>query len=223
MKTAWRTLVGAGSFSLAALAAVGAVADDPPTDEPPVQAPKPSDVEPLRRNYGPVAGPVAAAPVMGVAAPTVVGDYIVGHVHDAPLSHILWYSAYHPFVDELHAPMRATVYGGAHARYYAGYRTIHNTPLWSNWYVPQAQCYAPGAYGYQGHHPQVAAPVGGPQTAFYGPGYYGALHPGSAGYPAAPPAGFNANGFRYTGEPGVFSPYGVGSSSYFGAYGSAGY
>jgi hypothetical protein len=41
--------------------------------------------------------------------------------------------------------------------------------------------------------------------------------------PPAPPAGYYPSGMRYTGDPGIYSPYGVGSSAYFGAYGSAGY
>lgn len=231
MKRAWRTLALAGGFSWAALTVPGAVADDPPTDEPPVQAEKPGEGETLPRAYGfpraygPAPDPAFAgnAPAAVVAAPSVVGDYRVGHIHDAPLSHIFWYSAYNPYLDELFDPMHSVVFGGRHAAYYAGYRHLY-TPNWSTYYVPQSQCYAPGAYGYEPNRfsPYGPAPYDRPHGAYYGPGYYGANYPGGA-YPVPAAEGINVNGFRYTGEPSVYSPFGVGSSSYFGAYGSAGY
>ncbi|MBA3313592.1 MAG: hypothetical protein M3552_09960 [Planctomycetota bacterium] len=234
MNQAWRTLALAGGFGIAALSAT-AVADDP-KEEPPVQAPKPDEV------VAPKAALVVPPPTAVATGPMWVGDYVVGHVHEPGLSHLFWYSAYNPFLDELHAPMRTAVYGGRHARYYAGYRTVYNSVNWNTYYLPTAQCYAPGGYGYQAGG--YAAPPGALANAYdwspYRPGPYATPYAGygrartanyGAGYgpavanptTAVPPSGVNVNGFRYTGDPAVYSPYGVGSSSYFGAYGSAGY
>lgn len=183
-------------------------------DEAPVQAEKPIDEKPVTRVYG----PVPTGPMPGGYG--VVGDYRVGRIHEPRLAHLFWYSAYNPYLDELHAPFREAVYGGRHARYYTGYRSVY-TPNWDAYYVPQTQCYAPGAYGYNAYGAAPANPgFTQPYTSYYGPGSYGAATPG--GY-LPPPADINVNGFRYTGDPSVYSPYGVGSSSYFGAYGSAGY
>lgn len=189
-------------------------------DEAPVRAEKPDAT--ASAASAPVAGPPVAAPFVG--EPTLVGEYQVGHIHRPWLAHIFWFSAYNPYLDQLHAPRRAAMYNGAHARYYAGYRTLH-TPDWNAWYVPQSQCYAPGAYGYDAYrlNPNRFSTFGPPAShaaahqSFYGPGYYGAAFPGGA-YPL-PATGAQQEETRYTGEPNVFSPYGVGSASYFGAYG----
>jgi hypothetical protein len=225
---AWRTLALAGGFTLTALTGSAAIAEEP------VEAERPAEESLDVKAYGfPYASPVAPAAVATVPPPPVavttmpawVGVYRVGKIHRPWFAHIFWYSAYNPYLDELHDPFQRTIYDGAHARYYAGYREIH-TPNWSQWYLPQAQCYSPGAYGYQPHGaapsaadapPSTAAPYG----AYYGPGYYGPNFPGGA-YPLPERGGVNTTGFRYTGERSVFSPYGVGSASYFGAYGGAG-
>ncbi|MGC1275075.1 MAG: hypothetical protein WBC44_15325 [Planctomycetaceae bacterium] len=206
MKAARQTWTWAGSFSLAVLTTVGAVAQDPPADEPAVQAEKPADDPAAATDLQPVPDPafggvppaanvvvpgmVVPAPSIGVAAPSVVGDYRVGHVHKAPLSRIFWYSAYNPYIDQLKAPIRARVFNNAHAPYYAGYRTIH-TSNWTTYYVPQTQCYAPTAYGYT-----TTPPTADPN----------AVHGG-----------------QYANGPTAYAPYGAGSATYFGYYGPAGY
>jgi hypothetical protein len=168
-----------------------------------------------------------------------VGDYRVGYIHRPWFAHIFHRSAWNPYLDALHQDDRQAIYSDRHARYYAGYRLISNNINWNTYYLPTNQCYAPGGYGY---HPGYAAPPGALANAYdwspYMPGnyatpyagygrprtaYYGGAAVGQNPATAVPPSGINVNGFRYTGDPAVYSPYGVGSSSYFGAYSSAGY
>jgi hypothetical protein len=227
---AWRTLALAGGFGIATLSAT-TFADDANKEEPPVQAEKPDAAAP-KPALVPVPPPVAVS-----TAPMWVGDYRVGYLHTPRLARMTHYSLYNPYLDELCSPFRTTVLTGRHAHYYAGYRTVYNNVNWNTFYLPTAQCYAPGGYGYQPGTYQAppsslanaydwspyrsgpwATPYSGygrPRTTNYGPG---AANPATA----VPPSGINVNGFRYTGEPAVYSPYGVGSSSYFGAYGAAG-
>lgn len=233
MTRTWRTWAWVGSFSLAAVAAPQAFSQDaPPSDEPAVEAPAPADATPetpvpakkpaeAKPALPLPVGPTIVTPAIGVAAPTVVGDYRVGHIHEGGLPHIFHYSTYHPFLDELGAPFRRTVYNGAHAHYYAGYRNVY-APNWHEFYVPRY--YAPACYGYDRSGPPYYG-YGQTRSSYYGPNANAPQAAGAAttAVPPAPPAGYNPNGFRYTGDPGVFSPYGVGSSAYFGAYGSAGY
>jgi len=214
----------AGGLGLAFFAAPS-FADDAADDEAPVQAPKPDDA--------PKAALVVPPPAAVSTAPMWVGDYRVGHVHRPWLAHVFYYSAYNPYLDALHPRLEG------HASYYAGYRLVSNNINWNTYYLPTNQCYAPGAYGY---HPGYAAPPGALANAYdwspYWPGnyatpyagygrahaaYYGGVPAAKADGKAVPPSGVNVNGFRYTGDPAVYSPYGVGSSSYFGAYGAAGY
>jgi hypothetical protein len=219
----WRMLAVGGMLSVAATAAA---------EEKLVPVPE-SGQAGVARTYGPTDCPECAAraaaatgavavPAGAVpAGPTVVGDYRVGHIHEGAFEHLHGHSAYHPYLDILHQPFRQTMYGGAHARYYAGYRNVY-TPNWYEFYVPRY--YAPAAFGYDPYGPSYYG-YGQTRSSHYGPSYYG---PRSAArvesaVPPAPPSDYHRSGFRYTGEPGIYSPYGVGSSSYFGAYGSAGY
>lgn len=232
MTQAWRTFAVAGGLGLAFFAAPS-FADEVAEEKSPVQAPKPDDA------VGAVKPALVVPPPAAVStAPMWVGDYRVGYIHRPALAHIFHYSAWNPYLDALHEPARTAVYGDRHARYYAGYRLISNNINWHTYYLPTNQCYAPGGYGY---HPGYAAPPGALASAYdwspYRPGNYATPYAGYGrahtsyygGVPAAnpsaavPPSGINVNGFRYTGDPAVYSPYGVGSSSYFGAYGSAGY
>ncbi len=209
MKTARQAWVWTGSFSLAMLTTVGAVAQNPPAAEAPIPAEVPTDSagndtpatlseiqpepDPAFGGVPPAAnvvvpGMVVPVPSIGMAAPTVVGDYRVGHVHKAPLSRIFWYSAYNPYLDQLASPIGARVFNNAHAPYYVGYRTVYNNVNWSTYYVPQAQCYAPGAYGYT---------------------------------TSLPPTDVNTVGAYGTNGPTGYAPFGAGSATYFGAYGPA--
>ena len=194
----------AGSFSLVVLTAAGVVAQTPPATEAPTPAEAPADADsdppvtladepeiqpqpdPAFGGLPPAAnvvvpGMVAPVPSIGVAAPSVVGDYRVGHVHRAPLSRIFWYSAYNPYLDQLKAPIRARVYHNAHAPYYAGYRTVYNNVNWSTYYVPQVQCYAPGAYGYTTTPPPADLNTAGAYGT-NGPSAYAPYGAGSATY-----------------------------------------
>lgn len=228
MAKTWRMVAVGGLLAVAASAAA---------EEKLVPVPETEDAGPAR-TYGltdcpacaaraaAVAGPVAAptgaaSAVAGAPAAGVVGDYRVGHVHEPGLAHLFWYSAYNPHLDLLHQPFRQVAYGGAHARYYAGYRNVY-APNWHEFYVPRY--YAPAAYGYDPYGPSYYG-YGQTRSSYYGPSYYGPRSAAQVESPAppAPPSDYHRSGFRYTGEQGIYSPYGVGSSSYFGAYGSAGY
>lgn len=232
MKRTWRTWALAGSFSLAAVSAPVGAQDAPPAGEPPVEAATPDSAEETRiRAKKAAEGEAAKAAVPGIpvpvagpaigVAPTVVGDYRVGHIHEGGLPHLFHYSTYNPYLDLLHQPFRQVALGGTHARYYAGYRNVY-APNWHEVYVPRYN--APACYGYDPYGSSYYG-YGQTRSSFYGPNYYAPRTAATVTTPVppAPPSGINPSGFRYTGDPGVYSPFGVGSSSYFGAYGSAGY
>jgi hypothetical protein len=207
MNTVWKSWGRAGTILMAVATSDAVFAQEPAADQPPVQAEAPTTATPSAETAADpglqpvpdpafggtppaaavvVPGMIAPVPSIGVAAPSVVGEYRVGYIHRPVLSRIFWYSIDNPYVEQITGPNHARVFGTAHAPYYTTYRTVYNTN-WSTVYVPQTQCYAPGAYGYT----TTPLPAG-----------------------AVPEA-------QYPNGPTAYAPYGIGSATYFGAYGPA--